>query len=140
MFLTSEKFTPQKGACFKIVPPSKTTAPPPTPGDVINDRSLTILLKSVSEKTLAKESEYNFFFFCPTLLFAIFLFVCLDLIVVNILCFQTIDIFFMNFASIILFLPTTFTHTHDPRHLPTPHDPRHLATLLYRRLLQGNSR
>ena len=75
MFLTSEKFTPQKGACFKIVPPSKTTAVPH--GDVINDRSLTILLKSVSEKTLAKESEYNFFSFCPTLLFAIFLFVCL---------------------------------------------------------------
>ena len=26
-------------------------------------------------------------------------------------------------------LPTTFTHTHDPRALPTTHDPRHLATL-----------
>ena len=48
---------------------------------------------------------------------------------VNILCFQITDIFFMNFATIILFLSTTFTHTHDPRHLPTTHDPRHLATL-----------
>ena len=28
-----------------------------------------------------------------------------------------------------IFLPTTFTHTHDPRPLPTTHDPRHLATL-----------
>ena len=44
MFLTSEKFTPQKGACFKIVPPaSKTTATPLPPlprGDVIDHRSL----------------------------------------------------------------------------------------------------
>ena len=61
MFLTSENFTP----------------PPPLTEDVINDRSLTILLKSVSGKTLAKEIEYNLFSFCPTLLFAIFLFVCL---------------------------------------------------------------
>ena len=32
----------------------------------------------------------------------------------------------------ILFLPTTFnhTHTHNPRPLPTTHDPRHLATLI----------
>ena len=31
----------------------------------------------------------------------------------------------------MLFLPTTFTHTHthDPRPLHTTHDPRHLATL-----------
>ena len=35
-----------------------------------------------------------------------------------------------EFGSIILFLPTTFTHTHDPRPLPTTHDPRHLATLV----------
>ena len=38
---------------------------------------------------------------------------------VNILSFQIIDIFFMNFATIILFL----------RPLATTHDPRHLATL-----------
>ena len=32
----------------------------------------------------------------------------------------------------ILFLPTTFnhTHSHNPRPLPTTHDPRHLATLI----------
>ena len=53
----------------------------------------------------------------------------LDVIVVNILRFQIIDIFFMNFATIILFLPTTLPHTHDPQPLPTTHDPRHLATL-----------
>ena len=39
MFLTSQKFTPQKGACFKIVPPLQNHRPPPPP-DVINDRSL----------------------------------------------------------------------------------------------------
>ena len=43
----------------------------------------------------------------------------LDLIVISILSFQIIDIFFMNFATIILFLPTTLPHTHDPRHLAT---------------------
>ena len=53
----------------------------------------------------------------------------LDVIVVNILSFQIIDIFFMNFATIILFLPTTLPHTHDSRPLPTTHDPRHLAAL-----------
>ena len=49
-------------------------------------------------------------------------FVCmklLDLIVANILCFQIIDIFSMNFATIILFLPRTFTHTHNLYPLPT---------------------
>ena len=29
-----------------------------------------------------------------------------------------------------LILYTFFTHTHDPRPLPTTHDPRHLATLI----------
>ena len=48
---------------------------------------------------------------------------------VNILSFQIIDIFFMNFATIILFLPPTLPHTHDPRPLPITHHPRHLATL-----------
>ena len=40
------------------------------------------------------------------------------------------SITFQSFFS-ILFLPTTFTHTHthDPRLLPTTHDSRHLATL-----------
>ena len=38
MFLTREKFTPQNGACFKIVPPPP-PKPPPLP-EVINDRSL----------------------------------------------------------------------------------------------------
>ena len=42
--------------------------------------------------------------------------------------FKQLIFFFMNVASIILFLPTTFTRTHDPRHLPTTHDTRHLAT------------
>lgn len=41
MFLTREKFTPQKGACYKIVPLSKTTTRPPGIEDVINDRSLS---------------------------------------------------------------------------------------------------
>ena len=47
---------------------------------------------------------------------------------------------FFNYSTLslfsILFLPATFTHTHDPRPtthdprpLPTTHDPRHLATL-----------
>ena len=42
---------------------------------------------------------------------------------------------FFNYFTLslfsILFLPTTFshTHTHHPRPLPTTHDPRHLATL-----------
>ena len=53
---------------------------------------------------------------------------------VNIFCFRIIDIYFMNFATIILFLPTTFTHPHDPRPLPTTHDPRHLATLILQKV------
>ena len=32
--------------------------------------------------------------------------------------------------TLSLILYTFFTHTHDPRHLPTTHDPRHLATLI----------
>ena len=36
--------------------------------------------------------------------------------------------FTLSFFS-ISFLPATFTHTHDPRPLPTTFDPRHLATL-----------
>ena len=54
---------------------------------------------------------------------------------INILYLFSIHFFFStillyHFFS-ILFLPTTFTHTHthDPRPLPTTHDPRHLATL-----------
>ena len=42
MFLTSKKFTPLKGVCSKIVPPSKNTGPP---WDVINDRSLSTTKK-----------------------------------------------------------------------------------------------
>ena len=42
-------------------------------------------------------------------------------------------LFFFNLLRFLFFvkhfLPTTFTHTHDPRPLPTTHDPRHLATL-----------
>ena len=53
----------------------------------------------------------------------------------NILELFSIYFFFFNYFTLsffsILFLPTTFTHTHthDPRPLPTTHDPRHLATL-----------
>ena len=49
--------------------------------------------------------------------------------------FINFTICFSFFVSITLlyhfflyfFLPTTFTHTHDPRPLPTTHDPRHSA-------------
>ena len=43
---------------------------------------------------------------------------------VNILSFHIIDIFLMNFAIIILFLPTSLPHTHDPRHLATLYSTR----------------
>jgi len=42
--------------------------------------------------------------------------------VVNILCFQIIHIFFMNFATIILFFPTIFSHTHNLYPQPTAQD------------------
>ena len=37
---------------------------------------------------------------------------------------------FFNYFTLSLILYTFFTHTHDPRPLPTTHDPRHLATLI----------
>ena len=43
--------------------------------------------------------------------------------------------FTLSFFS-ILFLPTTFTHTHDPR--PTTHDPRHLATLAFQTTIKSH--
>ena len=46
--------------------------------------------------------------------------------------FATFCYLIFNFLLCLedFFLPTTFTHTHDPRPLPTTHDPRHLATLV----------
>jgi len=58
-----------------------------------------------------------------------------DLRFINILQLFSIYFFFSITSCYtifsILFLPTTFahTHTHDPRPLPTTYDPRHLATL-----------
>ena len=65
-----------------------------------------------------------------------------DIRFTNILQLFSIYFFFFNYFTLslfsILFLPTTFTHTHDPRPtthdprpLPTTHDPGHLATLLF---------
>ena len=47
----------------------------------------------------------------------------------NFLPFDFLILIFFFWKTI--FLPTTFTHTHDPRPLPTTHDPRHLATLVH---------
>ena len=45
-------------------------------------------------------------------------------------------LYFIIFFS-ILFSLTTFTHTHDPRPLPTTHNPRHLATPKVRSSTRG---
>ena len=48
-------------------------------------------------------------------------------------CYDIFLFFFNYLTSFLLhFFPTKFTHTNDPRTLPTAstHDPRHLAILL----------
>ena len=62
-----------------------------------------------------------------------------DVRFINILQLNFFYLFFFNCFTLsffsIPFLPTKFTHTHDPRPLPTTHAPRHLATLVSSHLL-----
>ena len=78
----------------------------------------------VCKRRFSFHEFYNFFLF--NLLTFIFLLI--------VFFFSILDIYprrflFYKINIYSFFLPTTYTHTHDPQPLPTTHDPQHLATL-----------
>ena len=78
----------------------------------------------VCKRRFSFHEFYNFFLF--NLLTFIFLLIVFFFLY---LTFTRGDFYFIKLIFTAFFLPTTYTHTHDPQPLPSTHDPQHLAAL-----------